>query len=297
MSEFRSGFVAVVGRPNVGKSTLLNSLIGDKVVIVANKPQTTRNKIRCILTREDAQVVFLDTPGIHKPKNKLGEHLVEVAKSSIGEVDAVLLVVDGAAGLHKGDQYIANELAHVSTPVAVAVNKMDKVDDDLVEQQLDQFRPLGHWPQFPISALKGDNLESLVNHLVDQLPEGPQYYPDDYVIDHPEQFVVTELVREQVLHLTRDEVPHSVAVVMEDMKAREDKDLIDIRCTIYVERNSQKGIIIGRQGAMLKAIGQNARGSIERLLGSPVFLDLWVKVRKDWREQAHLVRQMGYKDE
>lgn len=297
MTQFRSGFVAVVGRPNVGKSTLLNSLIGEKVVIVADKPQTTRNKIRCILTRDDAQVVFLDTPGIHKPKNKLGEHLVGVARSAINEVDAVLFVVDGAEGRGRGDEYIARELQRVSTPVVMAINKIDKVPGDELEARKKEFSELGVWPEFAISALHGENLTQLVDYLVTLLPEGPKYYPDDYVIDHPEQFIVTELIREQILHLTRDEVPHSVAVVMEEMKAREDKDIVDIRCTIFVERDSQKGIIIGRQGAMLKAIGQNARESIERLLGSQVFLDLWVKVRKDWREQEHLVRQMGYKEE
>lgn len=284
----------------MGKSTLLNQVIGEKVVIVADKPQTTRNKIRCILTRPDAQIVFLDTPGIHKPKNKLGEHLVQVARSAIDEVDGIVFVVDAAAGVRRGDQYVAKELAATSTPVVMAINKYDMVKDlpqEELEARIDEFKALGPWPQVKISALRGDNLDQLLDMLIQWLPEGPQYYPADYVIDHPEQFIVTELIREQILHLTREEVPHSVAVVMEDMKRRTDRDLVDIRCTIYVERDSQKGIIIGRNGAMLKAIGQGARASIEALLGSPVFLDLWVKVKKDWRDQVPAIRQMGYEEE
>ena len=297
MSQFRSGFVAVVGRPNVGKSTLLNSLLGEKVVIVADKPQTTRNKIRCILTRRDAQIIFLDTPGIHRPKNKLGEHMVKVARSAISEVDGILFIIDGVDGIRQGDRAIAEELTGVSTPVTLAVNKIDQLTEEQTNQVVQGAKALGPWPVFAISALEQTNLDQLVDYLVTQLPEGPQYYPDDYIIDHPEQFVVAELIREQVLHLTREEVPHSVAVIVEEMKAREDKDLVDIRCTIFVERDSQKGIIIGKGGSMLKEIGQNARSSIEGILGSQVFLDLWVKVRKDWRDNPNLIRQMGYKEE
>lgn len=269
-------------------------------MIVADKPQTTRNKIRCILTRPDAQIVFLDTPGIHKPKHKLGEHLVKVARSAIDEVDAIVFVVDAAAGMGRGDQYIAEELARTSTPIVMAINKYDAVKDlpsDELESRIQEFTSLGPWPHVLISALHGDNLDQLVDMLVQWLPEGPMYYPADYVIDHPEQFIVTELIREQILHLTREEVPHSVAVVLDEMKRRENQDLVDIRCTIYVERDSQKGIIIGRSGSMLKAIGQQARANIEALLGSPVFLDLWVKVKKDWRDHLPSLRQMGYKEE
>ncbi len=294
---FRSGFVAVIGRPNVGKSTLLNTLLGEKFLIVSDKPQTTRNRIRCILTTPEAQVVFIDTPGIHQAKSLLGAGMVQVALNTLQEVDAILFLVDASAELGAGDRYIASQLAQVNTPVFLVLNKIDLVDARQVARLetewqglLPQVRAVAH-----VSALTGYNLDFLREQLVAVLPEGPQYYPDDMVIDQPERFVVAELIREKILHLTHEEVPHAVAVVIDEMKEREN-DVVYVRATIYVERESQKGIIIGKRGSMLKAIGEAARTDIESLLGSSIFLDLWVKTRKDWRNQQSGLRQLGYEE-
>lgn len=300
MTGFRSGFVAVVGRPNVGKSTLLNKLVGHKVAIVSDKPQTTRNRIHCILTQPDAQIVFLDTPGIHKPLHKLGEYMVQTALRTLNEVDAILFVVDASEPPGRGDEFIAGHLQKADAPVILVANKIDLWEDAPEEKGrkqaiLDDYAKLGEYiTVLPVSALEGDGLDKLVDLVVGLLPEGPKYYPDDWVTDHPEQFIMAELIREQILLLTREEIPHATAVVIEQVEAREDRDLIDVWATIYVERPSQKGIVIGRNGAMLKQVGKVAREEIEALLGSQVNLQLWVKVKDDWRERAGSLSDLGY---
>ncbi|NLJ24391.1 MAG: GTPase Era [Firmicutes bacterium] len=300
MTEFRSGFVAVVGRPNVGKSTLLNQLVGHKVAIVSDKPQTTRNRIHCILTRPDAQVVFLDTPGIHKPLHKLGEYMVQTALRTLNEVDAIFFVVDASKPPGRGDEFIAAHLQKADAPVILVANKIDLWEDapegkGRKQVTLDDYAKLGEYiTVLPVSALEGDGLDELVDLVVGLLPEGPKYYPDDWVTDHPEQFIMAELIRERILLLTREEIPHATAVVIEQVEAREDRDLIDVWATIYVERPSQKGIVIGRNGAMLKQVGKLAREEIEALLGSQVNLQLWVKVKDDWRERAGSLSDLGY---
>ncbi|MGI6605302.1 MAG: GTPase Era [Firmicutes bacterium] len=296
MSEgYRSGFVALVGRPNVGKSTLLNALVGEKVAIVAEKPQTTRNRIHGILTDETRQIIFIDTPGIHKPRTRLGDYMVGVARRALAEVDVVLYVVDGRAPLGPGDQEIAAFLRNCKTPVLLAVNKVDALNREETVVALDRYSSLADFAEVvPISALTGERLDVLLEIITKYLPSGPQFYPADMVTDQPERFAVAELVREQVLKLTRDEVPHAVAVDVEEMEQREGKDLVYVRANIYVEKESQKRILIGRDGAMLKAIGQGARSSVEALLGMRVFLDLWVKVKKDWRDTEGTLRELGF---
>lgn len=294
---FRSGFVTVIGRPNVGKSTFLNTLLGEKFLIVSDKPQTTRNRIRCILTTAEAQMVFIDTPGIHQAKSLLGEGMVQAALNTLQEVDAVLFMVDASVELGADDHYIASQLAQINTPIFLVLNKVDLTNDRQLarletkwQTLLPQARAVAH-----ISALTGYNVDFLREQLLGVLPEGPKYYPDDMVIDQPERFVAAELIREKILQLTHEEVPHAVAVVVDEMKERE-ADIVYVRATIYVERESQKGIIIGKQGSMLKAIGETARTDIEHLLGSRTYLDLWVKTRKDWRNQQSGLRQLGYEE-
>ncbi|HBK85981.1 MAG TPA: GTPase Era [Firmicutes bacterium] len=294
---FRSGFVTVIGRPNVGKSTFLNTLLGEKFLIVSDKPQTTRNRIRCILTTREAQVVFIDTPGIHQPKSLLAEGMVQAALNTLQEVDAVVFMVDATEPLEAEDRYIAAQLAKINTPIFLVLNKVDLANDRQLarletkwQKLLPQAEAVAH-----TSALTGYNLDFLRQQLLAVLPEGPQYYPDDMVIDQPERFVVAELIREKILHLTHEEVPHAVAVVVDEMKERE-AGHVYVRATIYVERESQKGIIIGKQGSMLKAIGESARTDIEHLLGSRTYLDIWVKTRKDWRNQQSGLRQLGYEE-
>ncbi len=295
MDRFRSGFVAVVGRPNVGKSTLLNSLLGQKVAIVSDKPQTTRNKIQCVLTTERAQIVFLDTPGIHKPLHKLGEYMVETALSALNEVDVVLWLVE--MGSWTGaDDHILRELAPVKQPIILVANKADLVSTAERTAFMELARTKRQFADVvAVSALTGENLGGLVDLLIGFLPEGPKYYPDDWLTDHPERFVFAEFIREEILKHTEEEVPHSVAVDVEEVKEDPDKNLVRIRATIYVERDSQKGIIIGKNGSMLKAIGSGARRQIEGLLGVQVYLDLWVKVKKDWRNKPGALREFGYK--
>lgn len=296
MSSFRSGFVAVIGRPNVGKSTLLNRVIGQKVTIVSDKPQTTRNKIQCIWTTDTAQIVFLDTPGMHTPQDRLGESMMKAASEALEEVDAVLFMVDGPAGLGRGDRRIAARLASLSTPVFLVVNKIDLLEKDEARAALELFRDeLGEFDgAFAVSAREGSGVKDLLQRLVETMPEGPQYYPNDWVSDHPEQFIVAELIREKVLHVTRDEVPYAVAVEVERMASRDDSDLVDIEATILVERESQKGIVIGKGGARLKQVGTQARQDIQALLGSQVNLQLWVKVRPRWRDKEGALRSLGY---
>lgn len=292
---FRSGFVAVIGRPNAGKSTLLNQLLGQKVLIMSDKPQTTRNKIQCIFTEERGQIIFLDTPGIHKPKHKLGEFMVDSAMNALREVDLVLYIVDGAAEFGGGEEYIMNTLKQIKTPCILVLNKIDLLKKEQILKLIQQYSKLADFLAIvPLSAKTGENKEELLHVIFNQLPVGPMYYPEDEVTDQPERFIMAELIREKVLQLTRDEVPHSIAVVVETVE--EKATLVKVRANIIVERDSQKGIIIGQGGKLLKEIGSLARHDIETLMGSKVYLELWVKVKKDWRNRAVNLRELGYSD-
>ncbi|ASZ06994.1 GTPase Era [Enterococcus thailandicus] len=298
MPEHKSGFVAIVGRPNVGKSTLLNRIVGQKIAIMSDKAQTTRNKIQGVYTTPEAQLIFIDTPGIHKPKHRLGDFMVEAAYSALKEVDAVLFMISADQKRGRGDDFIIERLKNVTSPVYLVINKIDKIHPDELLSIIEDYSSQMPFAQVvPISATEGNNVDRLLETLVDEMPEGPQYFPEDQITDHPEYFVVSELIREKVLVLTRDEVPHSVAVVVDSMK-RNENDKIQIQATIIVERDSQKGIIIGKGGKMLKQIGTKARKDIESLLGDKVFLELWVKVQKDWRDKKVYLQDFGYrKDE
>lgn len=294
---FRSGFVAIVGRPNVGKSTLMNSMVGEKISIISDKPQTTRNRIQCVLTRANYQIIFIDTPGLHKPKNKLGEYMVQVAKGALEEVDVVLFMVDIWEGIGGGDRFIAEELKKVETPVILVANKVDRVKSvENAEKMAQELCQEGGFDEvILVSALNGTNLDKLENTIVSYLPEGPKYYPDDMVTDQPERFVVAELIREKALELLEEEVPHGIGVEVTAFKEREDKNIIDIYATIYCEKKSHKGIVIGKGGSMLREIGSRARRDIERLLGVHVYLELWVKVRENWRNNIVDLKNLGYK--
>lgn len=296
-TPFRSGFAALIGRPNVGKSTLLNQMSGQKLAIVSDKPQTTRNKILSVLTGDDYQVIFLDTPGIHKPRHKLGEYMVNLAQRTLSDVDLIVHVIEAQAEIGPGDQLIARKLGEVRTPAILAVNKIDLVKRDDVDRIAAQYGRLHPYAAVvPISASMGENLDVLLREIIDHLEPGPKYYPEDTVTDQPERFIVAELVREQILRLTREEVPHSVAVVVEEMSPRPN-NMVYVKAVIFVERDSQKGIIIGEGGRMLKEIGKEARQEVESLLGSPVYLDLWVKVNKDWRNSQEVLRLLGYSEQ
>ena len=293
---FKSGFVAVVGRPNVGKSTLINALIDDKIVIVSDKAQTTRNRIVCVYTDEKKQIVFMDTPGIHKPKHKLGEFMVDQAVDSLREVEAVLFVVAANEKRGPGDNFVIEQLRKVNVPVFLIVNKIDTMEkQDLLEAIVSYENSYPFEAVVPISAKERDNIEEVVNLLEKHLPEGPKYFPDDMITDQPERLIISDIVREKILLQTHDEIPHAIAVDVDEMKTRDDGTTY-VRATIYVERDSQKGIIIGKQGAMLKTIGRQARGDIERLLATKVFLDLWVKVKKDWRNKSGMLSELGYRN-
>ncbi|EST90485.1 GTPase Era [Vagococcus lutrae] len=294
--SFRSGFVAIIGRPNVGKSTLLNRIIGQKIAIMSDKAQTTRNKIQGVYTTDDSQIVFIDTPGIHKPKHKLGDFMVEAAYSALREVDAVLFLVSADQKRGPGDNFIIERLKNVEAPVFLIINKIDTIHPDALFEIIEDYQALMPFAEImPISATEGNNVPKLLETLETYLEEGPQYYPADQVTDHPEYFVVSELIREKVLHLTHEEVPHSVAVVVEDM-SRDEYDKIHVRANIIVERTSQKGIIIGKGGKMLKNIGIKARKDIENLLGDHVYLELWVKVEKNWRDKQRQLQSFGYRE-
>ncbi|WP_082233800.1 GTPase Era [Halobacillus massiliensis] len=296
--NFKSGFIAIIGRPNVGKSTFMNRVIGEKIAIMSDKPQTTRNKIQGVLTDKEAQLIFIDTPGIHKPKHKLGDFMVKVAENTLNEVDAIMFMVNAQEGYGRGDQFIIDRLQRVEQPVFLIVNKIDKVHPDELLPLIDLYREKLDFEEIiPISALQGNNVDHLLKLLKKALPEGPQFYPEDQITDHPERFIVSELIREKVLHLTREEIPHSIAVVIETMKPREDSNAVFIQAMIIVERKSQKGIIIGKQGSMLKEVGQRARKDIETLLGSKVYLELWVKVQKDWRNRQIQLSDFGYRED
>ena len=291
-----SGFVTIIGRPNVGKSTLMNRIIGEKIAIISDKPQTTRNKIQTIYTGKDFQIIFLDTPGIHKPKNKLGEYMQQITQQTLSEVDVILLVVDDTADMGPGDQYILEMLKKVSTPIILVINKMDQMLPEAYQRLYDRYAEQGIFHDIiGISALKNINIEQLIQMIVSMLPEGPQYFPEDMITDQPEKVIVAELIREKLLYYLRDEVPHGVAVEVESMKKRDEKDIVDIQAVIYCEKKSHKGIIIGKGGRKLKGIGKHARIDIENLLGSKVFLELWVKVKEDWRDQEMMLKQLGYK--
>ena len=296
---YKSGFVSIVGRPNVGKSTLMNDMVGEKIAIMSDKPQTTRNTIQAVYTDEEAQIVFMDTPGIHKPKNKLGEMMVKSASDAFKNVDCIIFVVDDSRTIGKGDSMIIENLKKTNTPVFLVINKIDKIDnkEDLFEMirmydDLNVFKEI-----IPTSALKGSNIDSLIKVIKRNLNEGPKYFPDYMVTDQPERVLVSELIREKVLHYTNDEVPHGVAIEIEKMKERKGKDLIDISAVIYCERNSHKGIIIGKQGKKLKGIGKSAREEIEFLLGTKVNLQIWVKVKENWRNLPNYISDFGLKEE
>lgn len=297
-TAFKSGFVTLIGRPNVGKSTLLNNIIGQKITIISDKAQTTRNKIQGIYTTEDSQVVFIDTPGIHKPKHKLGQFMVDSAVSTINEVDVVLFVVNVSQKLGPGDRFIMEKLATTDTPVFLILNQIDQVHPNDLLPIIDQYRAEFDFAEIiPTSALQGQNIEELLKTIKSYLPEGPQFYPEDQISDHPEYFIISELIREKVLHLTKEEVPHSVAVVTDKVE-RDGEGKVHVFASIIIERKSQKGIIIGKGGKMLKRIGTMARKDIEKLLGDKIYLELWVKVQKGWRNKPSYLDEYGYnKDE
>lgn len=293
--NFKSGFVSIIGRPNVGKSTLLNQIVGQKVAIMSDKAQTTRNKIQGIYTTDDTQVIFIDTPGIHKPKHRLGDFMVQSALSTLNEVEIVLFMVNASEKRGPGDNYILDRLKNVESPVFLVINKIDEVHPDELLPIIEDYKSEMDFAEIvPISAKEGNNVETLLNVLTDYLQEGPQYYPEEQVTDHPEYFIVSELIREKVLELTREEVPHSVAVVVEGLQ-RNENDKVTVHASIIVERTSQKGILIGKGGKMLKEIGTRARRDIEVLLGDKIFLDLWIKVQKDWRDKQFYLQDYGYR--
>ncbi|MBC7260575.1 MAG: GTPase Era [Chloroflexi bacterium] len=293
--DHRSGFVTLVGRPSVGKSTLLNAYIGQKVAIVSHKPQTTRNRILGILTRPDAQIVFVDTPGIHQPLHKLGEYMVKTAQRAVPDADVVLFLVDVSVLPTEEDRMVAEFLAKkCSSPVILVLNKMDLLSPDKVEPHSEAYFALGQFADWMmISAVRGQNLDKLLDRVIVRLPFGPRYYPAGQITDLTERFIASELIREQVLHFLHQEVPYAIAVVIEEFKERR-PGLTYISATIYVEKESQKGIVIGAKGEMLKKIGAAAREEIERMLDTKVFLDLWVKVRPKWRRDAAALRDIGY---
>ncbi|MDN4525430.1 GTPase Era [Fictibacillus fluitans] len=295
---YKSGFVSIIGRPNVGKSTLLNHVIGQKIAIMSDKPQTTRNKIQGVYTTDQAQVIFIDTPGIHKPKHRLGDFMTKIAQQTLREVDLILFVINAEEGYGRGDQFIIDKLQGIKQPIFLVINKIDTIHPDELLPLIEFYRKKIEFQEvIPISALQGNNVTTLMEQITEYLEEGPQFYPEDQVTDHPERFIVGELIREKVLHLTREEIPHSIAVVIEQMQRREDRDVVFINATIVVERKSQKGIIIGKQGSMLKEVGKRARTDIENLLGSKVFLELFVKVQADWRNKASQLKEFGFNED
>ncbi len=294
--EHRSGFAALIGRPNVGKSTLLNALVGEKVAIISNRPQTTRNQIRAVLSLPEAQVIFIDTPGLHKPKHMLGTAMVQTARLTMQEVDLICFIVEGHVPPGRGDRYIAEALNTAGSPVFLVLNKADLAVTDTLAKHVNLYRELYSFEaSFTLSALKKLDLDPLVNRIIEALPEGPQYYPPDMITDQPERFIAAEIIREKVIHLTRQEIPFSIAVVIEEMSLRESGDLLDIRAEIYVERKSQVGIVVGGGGALLKEAGMRARKELEALLGLRIYLDLRVRVKPRWRDHYEELRRLGYR--
>ncbi len=293
---YKSGFISVIGRPNVGKSTLLNAVIGQKISIISDKPQTTRNKIQMVYTGLDFQIVFLDTPGIQMPKNKLGEYMLKISKSTLQEVDVVVFVVDESMQTGSMDSYIIEDLKDITTPIVLLINKIDKLTQEEVFQLIDKYDKMNLFKEIvPISALNNTNVDKFIQVLHGMLPEGPQYFPEDMITDQPEKFVISELIREKALINLEEEIPHGIFVTIDSFKEREDKNLIDVFATIICEKKSHKGIVIGKNGRMLKEIGQSARLDIENLLDAKVNLQLWVKVEPNWREKADKVKYFGYK--
>lgn len=293
MSKFKSGFVSLIGRPNVGKSTLINALIGEKISIISNKPQTTRNKIKCILTKEDFQCVFIDTPGMHEPKSKLGNYMVKSANTTLNEVDIVLYLIEPSKKIGPQDNMILQKLSTVESPIFLIINKIDTIKKEELLEIINAYKTHINFKEIiPISALKNNNLDNLMDTIKKHLNEGPIFFPDDMITDQPEKVIVSEIIREKALQVLEDEIPHGIAVVV--TKMRERGDLIDIEATIYCERESHKGIIIGKQGNKLKTIGIRSRKDIENLLGSKVNLQTWVKVKKDWRDSNFLLNDFGY---
>lgn len=295
---FKSGFVTIIGRPNVGKSTFMNRVLGQKIAIMSDKPQTTRNKIQGVYTTEDTQMIFIDTPGIHKPKHQLGEHMMRVAKNTLRESEVILFIVNATEKKGPGDKFIIDMLKNNKSPIVLVINKIDLIHPDEIIGIIESYKDELEFSDIvPISALQGNNVDQLLTVIESHLPEGPMYYPKDIITDHPEHFIVGELIREKALHLTEQEIPHSIGVEVTKMKAENEGEKVHVEATIYVERDSQKGMVIGKGGKMLKRIGTLARKDIENLLGSKVYLELWVKVQKDWRNKSQFIRSLGYKDE
>ena len=294
--NFKSGFVTIIGRPNVGKSTLMNHLIGQKIAITSNKPQTTRNRIQTVYTdMERGQIVFLDTPGKHQAKNKLGEYMVNVAEHTLSEVDVILWLVEPSTFIGAGEQHIIKQLKKTKTPVILIINKVDTVEREKILEYIDAYRKVFDFAEIvPASALREQNLDTVVDVIFKYLPYGPMFYDEETVTDQPERAIVAEIIREKALHALDDEIPHGIAVYIDRMKERRGQNIIDIDATIVCERDSHKGIIIGKGGSMLKKIGSNARYEMERLLDTQVNLKLWVKVRKDWRDSELMMKNFGY---
>ncbi len=291
--QFKSGFATLIGRPNVGKSTLMNTLIGQKIAITSNKPQTTRNRIQTVYTSEEGQIVFLDTPGIHKAKNKLGDYMVNVAQRTLSEVDVILWLVEPGDYIGAGERHIIEQLKNTKTPVILVINKIDTVKKELILTYIDAYRKELDFAEIvPVSALKKDGMDVLITCIMKYLPYGEPFYDEDTVTDQPMRQIVAELIREKALKCLEEEIPHGIAVTIEQMKYR--KRIVDIEATIICEKDSHKGIIIGRQGSMLKKIGSMARPDIEELVESQVNLKLWVKVKKDWRDSDFLLKNFGY---
>ena len=292
-SNSKSGFVALIGRPNVGKSTLMNCIIGQKIAITSNKPQTTRNKIQTVFTSKEGQIVFLDTPGIHKAKNRLQDYMVKVAKKTISEVDLVLWLVEASTFIGGADKSIAQQLGDIKVPVILVINKIDTVKKDDLFGIIDAYKDMCDFAEIvPVSALKGDNTQTLVEQIFKYMPEGEPFYDEDTITDQPERQIVAELIREKALRMLGDEIPHGIAVTIESMKYS--RNIVDIEATIICEKDSHKGIIIGKGGAMIKKIGSAARVDIEELLENHVNLNLWIKVKKDWRDSDILMKNFGY---
>ena len=293
--DFKSGFAAIIGRPNVGKSTLMNHLIGQKIAITSRKPQTTRNRIQTVYTSERGQIVFLDTPGIHKAKNKLGEYMVNVAQRTFQDADVILWLVEASDYIGAGERHIAQQLKRTKLPVILVMNKVDRVEKKEIPGYIEAYRKILDFAEIvPVSALRSVNLDTLLDCIFKYLPYGPQFYDEDTVTDQPQRQIVAEMIREKALRCLEEEIPHGIAVTIEQMKERPEGGLVDIEATIICERDSHKGIIIGKQGAMLKKIGSQARPEIEKMLEEKVNLKLWVKVKKDWRDSDFLIKNFGY---
>lgn len=292
--KFKSGFIGIVGRPNVGKSTLLNAILGEKIAIISDKPQTTRNSIRGVHSGDDFQMIFIDTPGIHKPKSKLGNYMTDTAVGTLNEVDIIVFIVDDKLDAGPGDRYILELLSNIKTPKILIINKIDKISPDDFKVIYEEYEETKVFNKIVgISAIEGKNVETLIETIKEMLPEGPMFFPKDMVADHPERFIVSEIIREKVLHYLDDEVPHGVAVEIENMK--EEKNITRIEAVIYCEKKSHKGIIIGKEGKKLKGIGKSARIEIEGLLGVKVYLEIWVKIRENWRDNESVLNSLGYR--